>query len=67
MGLNLAEIYLDVSIYSSTDHVGKSEHTLKHRINHLESLVDLLADLGSGEDDLATHEDQEDDFRLSFG
>ena len=51
----------------NANQVKMSEQTLKHRVNHLKGLVDLLSDLGSSEDDLATDEDQEDDFRLRFG
>jgi hypothetical protein len=36
----------------------------EHRVDQLESLVDLLADLGSGQDDLARDEDEEDDLGL---
>lgn len=38
--------------------------TLQDRIDHLESLVNLLTDLGTGKDYLAADEDQEDDFGL---
>jgi len=38
--------------------------TLQHRVDHLERLVDLLADLGASEDDLAAHEDEKDDLGL---
>lgn len=30
----------------------------QHRVDHLEGLVDLLANLGSSEDDLARNEDE---------
>lgn len=50
--------------HGNADQVDMWEHTLKHRVNHLEGLVDLLSDLGSSEDDLATDEDQKDDFWL---
>lgn len=36
----------------------------KHRVDELESLVDLLADFGARQDDLAAHEDEEDDLWL---
>lgn len=38
--------------------------TRKHRVDKLESLVDLLTDLSAGEDDLAADEDQEDNLGL---
>lgn len=38
--------------------------TLKHRIDHLESLVDLFSHFGSGEHNLAADEDQKHDLRL---
>ena len=38
--------------------------TGKHRIDQLESIVDLLSDLGPCQDDLAADEDQEHDLRL---
>lgn len=38
---------------------------LEHRVNHLEGLVDLLTDLGTSEDDLATNEDEKHNFRLN--
>ena len=38
--------------------------TLQHRVDHLERLVDLLADLSASEDDLAAHEDEKDDLGL---
>lgn len=45
--------------------VGSSKtHTRKHRIDHLESLVDLLTDLGTSEDDLTTDENQKYNLRL---
>ena len=37
--------------------------TLQHRVDHLESVVDLLADLGTCQDDLPTHKDQKYDLR----
>jgi hypothetical protein len=42
----------------------ETPHTLKHRVDHFESLVDLLAHLRTGQDNLAAHEDQEDDLGL---
>jgi len=36
----------------------------KHRIDQLKCLVDLLADLGAGQDDFAGHEDQQDNLGL---
>lgn len=39
-------------------------HTLQDRVDHLESLIDLLADLGAGQNDLAADENQEDDLGL---
>ena len=42
----------------------QTSHTLKHRIDHLKRLIDLLAHLGPCQDDLATDEDQEHDLRL---
>ena len=40
-------------------------HTLKHRIDHLKCLINLLAHLGPGQDDLAADEDQEHDLGLN--
>jgi len=39
-------------------------HTLKNRVNHLERLVDLLANLGSSEDNLAADEDEKNNLWL---
>lgn len=39
-------------------------HTRKHRIDQLESLIDLFTDLCSGQDDLTTNEDQEHNLGL---
>ena len=44
--------------FSSLAEVGE------HGVDELEGLVDLLADLGTGQDDLAGNEDQEDDLGL---
>jgi len=38
--------------------------TLKHRVDHLESLVDLLAHFGASEDDLAADKDEQHHLRL---
>ena len=38
--------------------------TRKHRIDHLECLIDLLSHLGTSQDNLAAHEDQEYDLGL---
>ena len=40
------------------------EPTRKHRVDQLEGLVDLLADLSTSQDNLATDEDQENDLGL---
>jgi len=37
---------------------------LKHRVDHFECLVDLFADLGTSQDNLATNKDQEHNLRL---
>ena len=37
---------------------------MQHGVNHFEGLVDLLADLGTGEDDLAADEDEEHNLGL---
>lgn len=37
---------------------------LEHRVDELKGVVDLVADLGTCEHNLATHEDQEDDLGL---
>ena len=43
----------------SRDHQGKVILlTGKHRVDHLKRLIDLFADLGTGQDDLAAHEDE---------
>ena len=39
-------------------------HTLEHRIDHLERLIDLLAHLRASQDDFTAHKDQEHDLRL---
>jgi hypothetical protein len=44
-------------------HLDFSE-VLKHRVDHLEGLVNFFSYFGSGQDNLATHEDQKHDFRL---
>lgn len=62
--LNLAEIYLQVSEWTDQNTYRVVKLTLQHGIDHLEGLVDLLTNLGTGEDDLAADEDQEHDFRL---
>lgn len=41
-----------------------SEHTLEHRVDHFEGLVDLLSNLRTSEHDLATDKDEKHDFRL---
>lgn len=41
------------------------ELTLKHGIDHLECLVDLLSHLGTGEDDLAADEDKKHNLGLN--
>lgn len=38
--------------------------TCKHRVDQLESVVDLLSNLSSGQDDLAADKYQKDDFGL---
>ena len=43
----------------------RTSHTLKHRIDHLKCLIDLLAYLRPCQDDLAADEDQEHDLRLN--
>ncbi len=40
------------------DYVEQTEQTLQHRVDHLECLVDLLADLGTSKNDLARDENQ---------
>jgi hypothetical protein len=37
---------------------------LKHGVDHLEGLINLLTDFGTSQDNLATHEDQEHNLRL---
>ena len=39
-------------------------HTLQHGVDHLEGLVNLLADLGSCQDNLAADEDEQDNLGL---
>src|SRR5437868_2074162 len=41
-----------------------SPPTGKHRVDHLEGLVDLLTNLRTRQDNLATDEDQQDNLRL---
>lgn len=36
----------------------------EHGVDRIEGGINLLADLGTGEDDLTRHEDEEDDLRL---
>jgi hypothetical protein len=38
--------------------------TLQHGVDHLEGGVDLFTNFGTGQDDLPTDEDQENDLRL---
>ena len=42
----------------------KRQLTLKDGVDHLKGLVDLLADLGASENDLAAHEDEEHNLGL---
>ena len=42
----------------------QTAHTLKHRVDHLECLIDLLAHLRTSQNNLAAHEDQEHDLGL---
>ena len=42
-----------------------TQHTLKHRVDHLKGLIDLFSDFCASENNLATDEDQEDDLRLN--
>lgn len=37
---------------------------LKHRVDHFKGLIDLFTDFRTGQDNLATNEDQEDDLGL---
>lgn len=39
-------------------------HTLKHRVDHLKGLIDLLTNLCTSQDNLATDKDQENDLGL---
>lgn len=39
-------------------------HTLKHRVDHFKSLIDLFSDLRTGQDNLAGNEDEENNLRL---
>lgn len=39
--------------------------TLKHRIDHLKRLIDLLSHLRTSQDNLARHEDKQDNLRLN--
>lgn len=38
--------------------------TLKHRVDHFEGLIDLLSNLCASQDDLARHEDEQDNLGL---
>lgn len=42
----------------------QAAHTLKHGVDHLECLINLLAHLRTGQNNLAAHEDQEHDLGL---
>lgn len=53
----------DVLIQDAVRDLGFAE-VRKDRVDELERLVDLLADLGTSEDDLARHEDEEHNLRL---
>lgn len=43
---------------------GRSKRTLKHRVDHLKCLIDLLAHLRTSQDNLSRHEDKQDNLRL---
>jgi hypothetical protein len=61
--LDLAEIYKNELVwwYEIEQRV---KHTLKHRVDHLEGLVNFLADLGTSQDDLAADEDEKNNLRF---
>ena len=40
-------------------------HTTEHRIDHLESFVDLIAHFGASQHNLAAHKDQKNDLGLN--
>ena len=42
----------------------QTAHTLKHGVDHLECLINLLAHLRTSQNNLAAHEDQEHDLGL---
>ena len=50
--------------FSSNENEWKSKNTLKHRVDGLESSVNLIADLGSREHNLTTHKDQQHNLRF---
>lgn len=41
-----------------------NRHTLEHGVDHLKGLIDLLANLSTSQDNLATDEDQKNDLGL---
>ena len=62
--LDFAEIYQNKVSTAIIRALAKNVLTLKHGINHLEGLVDLLTDLSAGQDDLAAHENEQHDLGL---
>lgn len=46
------------------DHAHVVMPTRQHRVDHLKGLIDLFADFGPGQDNLAAYEDEEHNFGL---
>ncbi len=59
--LDFAEIYA-CQLRGERDEA--SMHTVQHRVDHFESLVNLLSDFRTSQDNLATDEDEEYNLRL---
>lgn len=53
----------DILIQDAVERLGLAE-VRENRVNELKGLVDLLADFGTGEDDLSRHEDEQHNLGL---
>ena len=56
------EVFDDVSECASDD--SDVQHTLKHRVDHFECLVNLFSNFRASQDDLARNEDEENNLGL---